>query len=223
MTRYRLVRPAGSVGAFHHRDVADPARPEIWWASVDAAALVLGSNQPDDTVDVDACGRAGVEVVRRRSGGGAVLLIPAEVTWFDVIVPRGGPGWASDIHAPMRWLGEHLAAVLADRVAGTVAVHAGPFVPTRWSPVVCFDGRGVGEVFVDGAKLVGISQRRMRHAARLQCCWYSAYDSERLRSLLAPAQRPPAGALAPVAVAADVDPGQVLGELAVALGAARSR
>ena len=56
-----------------------------------------------------------------------------------------------------------------------------------------------------GHPLVGISQRRPRHAARLQCCWYSPYDPADLVELLASSVRPPAGRLQPVAtVPADV-------------------
>ena len=54
---------------------------------VDRPALVLGSTQRAEVVDERACADAGVEVVRRRSGGGAVLLEPGAVVWFDVVVP----------------------------------------------------------------------------------------------------------------------------------------
>ncbi len=74
-----------------------------------------------------------------------------------------------------------------------------------WSSMVCFDGVGAGEVLVDGRKLVGISQRRTRHAARLQCCWYSTYDPAWLVDLLDPAVRPATVDLTPVAtLSADV-------------------
>ncbi|HSP30196.1 MAG TPA: hypothetical protein VLN74_16715, partial [Ilumatobacteraceae bacterium] len=63
----------------------------------------------------------------------------------------------------------------------------------------CFDGVGAGEVVVGGHKLVGMSQRRTRHAARLQCCWYTTYEPARLVELLAPTQRPTLDDLAPVA------------------------
>lgn len=197
---YRLIRMRSGAGDFHARPVPDPTPCELWWLEVDAAAVVIGSSQPDHVVDRAVCARAGVDIVRRRSGGGAVLLVPGEVTWLDVIVPRGTAAWSDDIHGPMRWLGGELADVVRELVPGAdVGVHGGPMLETAWSSTVCFDGVGVGEVMLDGAKLVGISQRRTRHAARLQCCWYSHYDAERLVELLAPAQRPPLGSLAPVA------------------------
>jgi lipoate-protein ligase A len=177
----------------------------MWWPEITAPACVLGSSQPEQDVDADACERLGVEVVRRRSGGGAVLLVPGEVTWLDVIVPVGSAGWSDDVHSPMIWLGRNLAAVVEelldgrDGPAAQVSVHTGPMVRTPWSSTVCFDGVGAGEILLDGRKLVGISQRRTRHAARLQCCWHSAYDPARLVDLLAPAARPALVDLRPVA------------------------
>jgi lipoate---protein ligase len=139
-------------------------------------------------------------VVRRRSGGGAVLLVPGEVIWIDVIVPLGSIGWSDDIHGPMVWLGHHLVAVFETLGVGAgLAVHEGRPLTTVWSPAICFDGIGAGEVMLGGHKLVGISQRRTRHAARLQCCWYSHHDPTALVDLLVPEHRPAAAALRPVA------------------------
>jgi len=197
---YRLVRSRSTASDFHSRSVSEPADREIWHHDITAPAVVLGSTQQQSIVDVDACRRAGVEVVRRRSGGGAVLLLPGDVTWIDVIVPVGAPGWSDDVHGPMVWLGRHLAAAIAD-VAGVedLAVHDMAMISTSWSKLVCFDGVGAGEVLVGGRKLVGLSQRRTRHAARLQCCWYSSYDTSLLVDLLSPSDRPLPDDLAPIA------------------------
>ena len=111
----------------------DPAEPEVWLHEITAPALVLGSTQRDDVVDAAACERAGVEVVRRRSGGGAVLLLPDEVVWVDVIVPAGGAGWVDDVHRPMVWLGEHLAAAFAALAAWT----ASRCTTARWCRPTC--------------------------------------------------------------------------------------
>lgn len=164
--------------------------------------MVLGSSQGTETADRLACVNAGVEVVRRRSGGGAVLLLPDRVTWLDVIVPAGEPGWSDDVFGPMIWLGRHLATVIEALVDGVVTVHESSMIETQWSRTVCFDGLGAGEVLLDGRKLVGISQRRTRQFARLQCCWYSDYDPDDLVELLHPEHRPPLGVLLPVATLA---------------------
>jgi lipoate-protein ligase A len=118
----------------------------------------------------------------------------------------------------MVWLGRHLAAVFAAALPQhSFSVHEGPAVTTSWSSLVCFDGVGAGEVLLDGRKLVGISQRRTRDAARLQCCWYTAHDPDDLMGLLAAARRPDPGALAPVATVtaavAAVVPGALVARL----------
>ena len=198
--RYRIVRSRSAAAEFHARVVPEPAPRVIWQHDITSAALVLGSTQDAGVVDVDACRRAGVDVVQRRSGGGAVLLVPGEVTWIDVVVPAGDPGWSDDVHGPMVWLGRHLADELAASTGEPdVEVHEGAMVTTAWSRLICFDGVGAGEVLLGGRKVVGISQRRTRHAARLQCCWYSSYDPSRLLELLLPGVRPSADDLAPVA------------------------
>ena len=93
----------GSAAAFHGREVPPIDAARLWWFEVERPALVLGSTQPDDVVDRAAAARAGVEVVRRRSGGGAVLLVPGDVTWVDVLLPRADPRWSDD---DLRDLGE---------------------------------------------------------------------------------------------------------------------
>jgi lipoate-protein ligase A len=203
VTGFEVVRSRSDAATFHAQRVPEPARAALWWHEVTRPALVLGSNQDDAMVDRGACARAGVDVVRRRSGGGAVLLVPGEVAWLDVILPRHGPGWSDDVHRPMVWFGTHLVAALAAAgVGGALDVHHGPMRTTPWSSMICFDGLGAGEVSRDGAKLVGISQRRTRGAARLQCCWYLHHDPSALVGLLEGADRPPVAALGPVATAA---------------------
>jgi lipoate-protein ligase A len=202
VTRFEVVRRRASAARFHARPIPDPARPELWIHEVAQQALVLGSTQDDSVVDGDACRAAGVEVVRRRSGGGAVLLVPGEVVWVDLILPAGAPGWSDDVHRPMVWFGERLANAFESLGVAT-AVHGGAMRSTAWSRLMCFDGLGAGELTVDGAKLVGISQRRTRAAARLQACWYTRYDASRFLDLVS--VEVDASVLSPVAtVAADV-------------------
>lgn len=202
---YRLVELHESAADFHARSVPDPPVTEIWWNTVTSPALVLGSSQRSDgLVDVEACADAGIDVVRRRSGGGAVLLTPGEVDWIDVIVPTGAPGWTVDVHATMVWLGEQLAAVVADALTGVahpghVAVNRSGMVGSEWSSLVCFEGLGPGEVLLGGQKLIGISQRRTRTAARLQCSWYRHYEPDRIASCFAADARPRPGVLGMVA------------------------
>jgi lipoate-protein ligase A len=141
---------------------------------------VLGSTQREDVVDRDACDRAGVEVVRRRSGGGAVLLDPGAVLWVDVELPRGDALWDDDVGRAAWWVGEAFVAAL-----GAGVVHRGALERGPWGELVCFAGLGPGEVTIDGAKAVGVSQRRTRAGARFQCAVPRRWEPDRLAALLA--------------------------------------
>ena len=73
----------------------DPDRPQrvARVFEVDRPAIVLGSAQRNDVVDEARAEQAGIDVVRRRSGGGAVLLRPAEQIWIDFLIPAGDRLW----------------------------------------------------------------------------------------------------------------------------------
>ena len=142
----------------------------MWFVEVHRPTLVLGSTQPDGVVDRARAAAAGVDVVRRHSGGGAVLLRPGETVWADVFLPPGDPLAESDVGRAFVWLGRAWAGALAAVGVVGATVHEGASrPPTAWSAAVCFAGLGPGEVTVDGAKVVGISQRRRRDGALFQC------------------------------------------------------
>jgi lipoate-protein ligase A len=147
-------------------------------------ALVLGSTQSDDGVEAGA-----LAVVRRRSGGGAVLVTPDDPLWVDVDLPAGDRWWDDDVGRSFAWLGEAWAGALAD-LGVTADVHRGGFEPGRWGRTICFAGRGPGEVLADGAKVVGLAQRRTRAGARFQCAVPRRWDPEPLvDALVAPGDR----------------------------------
>jgi lipoate-protein ligase A len=181
---WAVTRETGAAAGFHAREVPIPAHRTVWCFEPATPALVLGSAQPEATVDREACARAGVDVVRRRSGGGAVLLVSGQVLWVDVVVPAGDPLWRDDIGVATHLLGDAWAAALVAMSVSRAVVHRGPLVRAPWSDVVCFAGLGPGEVTIDGRKVVGISQRRTRAAARFQCAAYTVWDPAPLVELL---------------------------------------
>jgi lipoate-protein ligase A len=194
---WRVERIVGDVAGAHAADpTAAPAVRRVRVHEFARPALVLGSAQPEQVVDASAAALAGIDVVRRRSGGGAVLLVPGEVVWVDVVVPAGDPLWHEDIGTAFHWLGESWAAALGAHGVREVAVHRGGLVRTRWSELVCFAGIGPGEVVVAGRKAVGISQRRTRHAARFQAAALLSWDAVGILSLfdLTPTERAAAAA-----------------------------
>jgi lipoate-protein ligase A len=196
--------------AFHARPLPEPPARTVWVCEPTVPSLVLGSTQPEAVADAGACAAAGIEVVRRRSGGGAVLVEPGRILWLDVLLPAGDLLWEDDVARAFLWLGEVWRDALAD-VGVESRVHDGGLCTTAWSRLVCFGGLGTGEV-VDaaGTKLVGLSQRRAREGARFQCAALGAWEPGRLVDLLAlsPGDRADAAsALAGAARAVPVDLG----------------
>ena len=147
---------------------------------VTSPTIVLGSTQPDRHVRADA----GVPVVHRRSGGGAVWVAPGDPVWVDVVVPAGDPLWDDDVGRATWWLGDAWAVALNDLGMRGAAVHRGPLVRTRWSTHVCFAGLGPGEVTVEGRKMVGLAQRRTRAGALFQCAVPCRWDPAPLLAAL---------------------------------------
>lgn len=203
---WTVERLRGRASAFHARTVPDAFQRSVWSFEVTAPAVVLGSTQSPDVVDVAATTRAGVDLVRRRSGGGAVWLAPGEVTWVDVLLPADDPLAETDVCRSARWLGEVWARALGRLGVDGVEVHAGPMERTGWSDRACFAGLAPGEVTVvddDGTrrgsdgrgtprprrnKVVGISQRRTRAGARFQCAVLHHWDPAALVDSLALAE-----------------------------------
>lgn len=166
----------GDAAAFHERPWPEPLRRTLWWFEADRPTVVLGSTQRFEVVDAERAATAGVAVVRRRSGGGAVWLAPGVATWVDLLLPAGDPRWDPDVGRAAHWVGDLWAATLADLGWPGAVVHRGPMVRSPWSDLVCFAGLGPGEVSRHGRKVVGISQRRTRAGARFQCALAHAWD-----------------------------------------------
>lgn len=156
----------------------------MWVHTVDHPALVLGSTQDPGIVDGALAASWGIEVVQRRSGGGVVLLVPGEVAWLDVILPAGDILWSDDVSRAGLWLGEVWQAALADLGIDGATVHRDAVVCGPLGRMVCFGVVGPGEVSVEGRKVVGVSQRRSRTAARFQCAAYRHWEADGLAALL---------------------------------------
>ncbi|MGO9028477.1 MAG: lipoyl protein ligase domain-containing protein [Acidimicrobiales bacterium] len=153
---------------------------------VTAPAVVLGSTQPDGVIDAGRARRAGIQIARRRSGGGAVLVAPGDPVWVDAWVPRGDRWWLDDVSRAFDWFGTAWAEAL--RVVGCdgVSAHRGGFSGcSRWSSLICFGGVGTGEVVHDdGRKLVGLSQRRTREGAWFHSACVLGWRPDRLLDVL---------------------------------------
>ncbi len=205
----------GDAGDFHAR-VPLPRRSATFH-TVDRPTLVLGSAQSPNDVDHAVADALDVDVVRRRSGGGAVLLLPDEFVWLDLVIPAGDPLWEADVGRAMLWVGALWRSALAS-LAVQGDVHEQGLIASEWSRQVCFAGVGTGEVMSPGGKLVGISQRRTRESARFQTMCHLRWRPEIVAALVSP-PRPTAGELASCASVSSADAARLVPALIAALPA----
>jgi lipoate-protein ligase A len=171
----------GTASDFHSKDL--PAERAMWLCSTEKSALILGSTQDQSDVLSDAAETFGIEIVRRRSGGGAVYVAPGESVWLDITISREDPLWQDDVSASMLWLGDVFVQALRPWVYAET--FRGTFHNGDVGRAVCFASAAPGEVFVGEDKLVGISQRRNREGARFQCVLYRQWNPVIWGSLIA--------------------------------------
>lgn len=172
---WKVSEQRGGAEGLHHADL--PAERSLTVMIPERPAVVLGSSQALSDIDGDFCASAGIDVARRRSGGGAVYVHPTDIVWVDIVIPRADALWSDDVGEAMLWVGELWCSALARVGMSGLSVHRGRLVANDWSQALCFAGAGTGEVFRHGAKVVGISQRRTRELARFQCSAHRRWDT----------------------------------------------
>ena len=154
-------------------------------------ALLLGSAQRPDEIDLAACAARGVYAHRRRSGGGAVLSDDA-LLLLDLALPRDHPLYRDDVTESYRWIGEVWAAALRDlgldaRPIPIAAARADTAALDSLVRRVCFGGRSPYETLVGERKVVGLAQIRRRAGALYQAGVYLRWSPERSAELIAAA------------------------------------
>jgi len=151
----------------------------------DAPTLSLGYAQdPARDLDAAACAAAGIAVVRRASGGRAVLH-DREVT-YSVAVPAGTTAFGTNLDAAYRAIAAGLLAGL--RLLGVDAALA-PAVRGRARAARhpgCFASASRHEILAGGRKLVGSAQRRSGGAFLQHGSILLEGHAERLARLLRP-------------------------------------
>jgi lipoate-protein ligase A len=140
------------------RGAAPPTLRFFAWAP---PTISLGYGQPlDGRIDLVAAAELGMGVVRRPTGGSAILHEgpDLEVTYSVVAASADFPE-AEDLLETYRWIGAGLAAGLGQLGAPVEMVSVQPSDPTA-IPAFCFARTGSYELEVGGRKLVGSAQRR---------------------------------------------------------------
>jgi lipoate-protein ligase A len=171
------------------------------------ATVSLGYAQPlGDTVDRARCRAMGVGLVRRPTGGSAILHEPPEreVT-YSVVAREGDFAGADDVLETYRVLGQGLAVGLG-RLG--VAADLVPFARGRsdGSPAFCFRRAGAYEIAVGGRKLVGSAQRRQRGSFLQHGSVLLGADPARIRAVF-PREADPTGGMTTLASELGRSPG----------------
>lgn len=181
---WQVIRRRGPAQALHQSNT-DLTDPTIITYDLTHPAVVLGSTQPIDVLDHDAVNAAGLHVARRRSGGGYVVLIPGEFLWVDVILPRQDVRSVDDVEQATWWLGSAWKSWLIDLdMAGEWTMRDRGVSDPELGRLVCFAAAGPGELFLDGQKVIGISQHRNKYRARFQCMAYTHFRGDLEADLL---------------------------------------
>lgn len=170
-TPWRLLRSAPLPGAMNMalddallQSVADGNSPPVLrlyrWQP---AALTLGyAQQVDAGIDIDACRTAGIDVVRRPTGGRAVLH-DREVT-YAVIAPAAPP-FGATVAESYRVVAGILREALRSLHLPAVLVPGRP--RGEQGRAVCFTSPAQHELLIAGCKVAGCAQKR-RGTAFLQ-------------------------------------------------------
>jgi lipoyl(octanoyl) transferase len=125
----------------------------------DPPAVSLGYNQDDADIDRAACASAGIDVVRRPTGGRAVFH-KDEFT-YSVAAPSDDPLLGGTIAQTYRTIAGALLAGLRNLGVGADMVRSevGAAGPNRAAS--CFAAAGRYEITAGGRKIVGSAQRRI--------------------------------------------------------------
>ena len=162
--------------------------------------LSLGYHQDEATIDLARCAKGGIDVVRRPTGGRAVLH--AEELTYSIVFPKDSPYVQDSIGETYRLVCEGLAEGL--RKSGVPAVLEKRTLDLRShyqtkESVSCFSAAARHEILVDGKKLVGSAQRRMewgvlQHGSIIldeahlrlpdYLIMYDSEEKERIRSIM---------------------------------------
>ncbi|MCX6142630.1 MAG: hypothetical protein NTZ35_05355 [Ignavibacteriales bacterium] len=120
-------------------------------------AISLGWHQNIEEIDLDRCSREGIDVVRRPTGGRAILHSD-EVTYSVAMVAS-----QKSVLSVYRQISEALMRGLRELGAEVALEKSQPHFPSLYrtpSAVACFASVARYEIHIGGRKLVGSAQRR---------------------------------------------------------------
>jgi lipoate-protein ligase A len=171
---------------YDYDELRSQVDPTMFVVRLAEPTLVLGSSQ---SLDVLVDGVTDTLAVRRRRGGGGAVLLQPDDLWIDWWIPAIDQRWSGDVRQSSIEVGRWWRDTLAPLVDREVLVHEGPLEGEMTYRIACFAGRGPGEVFVDGRKVVGLTQWRVREG-NFASTVLPAHGSQEMVALF---RDPPAG------------------------------
>ena len=173
---------------------AGTSPPTVRFFAWEPPTVSVGYGQPlDRHVDVAACRRLGVGLVRRPTGGSAIYHDgPERELTYSVAATADDLGVGPDLLETYRWIARALVRGLNALGAGAEMVPTGRGLGP--DPAFCFARTGAFEIEVSGRKLVGSAQRRLATSFLQHGAVLLGVDAERLRELF-PTTRDPLGTL----------------------------
>ncbi len=137
------------------------APPTLRFYGWDPAALSLGYFQSAaKEIDVDACKAQGIDVVRRMTGGRAILH-DRELT-YSVIISEEYPGMPESVSESYKMLSMGLLEGMRCLDIDAQLASDKTLKPRDLSSGACFDAPSSYELVVDGKKVVGSAQVRQK-------------------------------------------------------------
>jgi lipoate-protein ligase A len=165
-TAYRLIASEPGDGATHMaidevvwRAVAEGGTPTLRLYAWAPPCLSLGRNQPVRDVNREAIAAAGHGLVRRPTGGRAILHTD-ELT-YSVVIPLSDPRVRGGVLASCAQLSQGLVRALELLGVDNVTTHRRSTGSAPQEPV-CFETAGEFEIVVGQKKLIGSAQMQGR-------------------------------------------------------------
>ncbi|MDW7673613.1 MAG: biotin/lipoate A/B protein ligase family protein [Bacillota bacterium] len=144
--------------ALLHSVTSSESEPVIRFYGWQPAAISIGYFQKlEDEIDIAGCAKRGIDVVRRLTGGRAVLH-HQEIT-YSIIAPENNPAVSGSIVQSYLKISQGLLYGLKSLGIPVELVPHG-VKPTGDSTAACFEAPSWYELAVEGKKLVGSAQTR---------------------------------------------------------------
>jgi lipoyl(octanoyl) transferase len=187
MNRWIYIDSGPNLGAYNMsvdeellaRAQAGEKTPVLRLYSWNPPAVSLGRFQKIDfAVNTEACKRLGFDIVRRVTGGRAVLHLH-ELT-YSIVSPIGNPFFPPTVLGTYKVIAEGLLAGLHNlgidaEMVSRSGRHAGLVKKVAKDPA-CFSSPSWYEIVVRGRKIVGSAQRRLSNAFLQHGSILIAYD-----------------------------------------------